>query len=218
MKTWIVVMTAALFAVPSFAETKPGPGTSAVRSANDKISGLLRQKASPGSKEEKDLAAKVTTSVRDLLDIDELGKRAMVDNWSKLSKEQQKEFLDTLRSLIEDNYVKGLRTNLQYSVDYTGESTDGSGNVVVTTTINTTKHKRPFKIEIDYVLKKDGDKLKAFDVKTDGVGLVDNYRSQFDKIIDKDGFNGLITKMKKKRDEVKADDAKNEAKPDDKKN
>jgi len=200
-----LIITLLLFAVPAFAgngtPAKAGPGTTAVKSANDKIAALLKQKPAPGSKEEKDLASKVTTSVRDFLDIDELGKRAMVDQWKKLSASQQQEFLSTLRALIEANYVKGLRQNLEYTVDYTGESTDAQGNVVVTTVINTKRKNRPVKISIDYILKKQGDKLKAYDVKTDGVGLVDNYRAQFNKIIEKEGFAGLIAKMKKKQSE-----------------
>jgi phospholipid transport system substrate-binding protein len=186
-------------AAPAAPAAKTGPGTQAVKAANDTIAGLLKQKVAAGSKEEKDLAAKVTTSVRSFLDIDQLGKRAMVDNWGKLSKAQQDEFLRLLRSLIEDNYVRGLRANLDYAVDYTGESTDKDGNVVVTTKINTKRRGRPYTIAVDYVLIKDGDKLRAWDVKTDGVGLVENYRTMFDKIIDKDGFDGLIGKMKKKQ-------------------
>ncbi|MGE5184012.1 MAG: phospholipid-binding protein MlaC [Acidobacteriota bacterium] len=197
MKRLLLVFLMMLVAVPSFAAT--APGTQVVKTANDKISALLKQKVAPGSKEEKELATKVTSSVRDFLDIDELGKRAMVDQWSKLTAAQQKEFLDTLRALIEDNYVRGLRANLDYSVDYTGESTDKDGNIIVTTQINTKRHNRPYKIEVDYVLKKEGDKLRAWDVKTDGVGLVENYRTQFNKIIDKDGFAGLISRMKKKQ-------------------
>jgi ABC-type transporter MlaC component len=176
-----------------------GPGTNAVKTANDTIAAQLKQKVTPGSQDEKDLAAKVTTSVRNFLDIDQLGKRAMVDNWSKLNKGQQDQFLGLLRELIEDNYVRGLRANLEYQVDYTGESTDKDNNLVVTTKINTKRHGRPYVIEVDYVLVKDGDKLRAWDVKTDGVGLVENYRTMFDKIMDKDGFDGLITKMKKKQ-------------------
>jgi phospholipid transport system substrate-binding protein len=178
---------------------KTGPGTQAVRAANDTIAGLLKQKAAPGSREEKDLAARVTTSVRSFLDIDQLGKRAMVDNWGKLSRAQQDQFLALLRALIEDNYVRGLRANLDYQVDHTGESADADGNVVVTTKINTRRRGRPYTIEVDYVLVKDGEKLRAWDVKTDGVGLVENYRTMFDKIIAKDGFDGLIAKMKKKQ-------------------
>ncbi len=176
-----------------------GPGTAAVKAANDKISALLKQKPAAGSPQEKELAGKVTTSVRDFLDIDELGKRAMADQWAKLTEAQRNEFLSTLRALIEDNYVRGLRSNLSYTVDYNGETTDKDGNIVVTTTINTKRKNRALKIQIDYVLKKDGGKLKAWDVKTDGVGLVENYRTQFNKIVAKEGFDGLIARMKKKQ-------------------
>ncbi len=200
MQRFLILLLSLLIAAPAaVAAPKAGPGISAVKQANEKISTLLKQKPAAGSKEEKALAGKVTTSVRDFLDIDELGKRAMADQWSKLSKEQQDEFLSTLRALIEDNYVRGLRANLEYNVDYSGETTDKDGNVLVTTTINTKRRGRPFKISVDYVLKKDGGKLKAWDVKTDGVGLVENYRAQFNKIIAKDGFAGLIARMKKKQ-------------------
>jgi len=198
----VLVVLLVLFVAPwpllAFAD-KPGPATASVKSANEKISTLLKQKVPPGSQAEKDQAAKVTTSVRDLLDIDELGKRAMADQWAKLTPAQQTEFLSTLRSLIEANYVNGLRANLDYSVDYTGESVKG-GDTVVTTQINTKRHGHPYKIEVDYVLHDEGGKLKAWDVSTDGVGLVENYRSQFDKIIAKDGVDGLLAKMKKKRE------------------
>jgi phospholipid transport system substrate-binding protein len=181
------------------APAKLGPGTQAVRSANDTIAALLKQKVAPSSKEEKDLAARVTTSVRGFLDIDQLGKRAMVDNWAKLGKPQQDQFLGLLRALIEDNYVRGLRANLEYQIDYTGEATDKDGNLVVATKINTKRKGRPYVIAVDYVVIKDGDKLRAWDVKTDGVGLVENYRTMFNKIIERDGFDGLIGKMKKKQ-------------------
>jgi phospholipid transport system substrate-binding protein len=203
MKTAFLVVSLIVCALPAFAEG-PGAGIQVVKQANEKISGLLKQKAPAGSKEEKDLAAKVTTSVRDFLDIDELGKRAMVDQWSKLNGEQQTEFLATLRALIEDNYVRGLRANLEYSVEYTGESTDKDGNIVAATMIHTKRHGRPYNIEVAYVLKKAGDKWKAWDVKTDGVGLVENYRQQFDKIMEHDGFTGLISKMKKKQSDAAA--------------
>jgi ABC-type transporter MlaC component len=178
---------------------RSGPGTQVVKAANETIAGLLKQKVAAGSREEKELAGKVATSVRGFLDIDQLGKRAMVDNWQKLSKPQQDQFLALLRSLIEDNYVRGLRANLDYQVDYAGESTDSAGNTVVATRINTKRKGRPYVIAVDYVLVKDGDKLRAWDVKTDGVGLVENYRTMFDKIIDKDGVDGLIARMKKKQ-------------------
>jgi len=194
MRTLIVLFLAVVATVPALAQAKLGPGSQVVKQANDKINVLLTQKAP---------VDKVTASVRDIIDIDELGKHAMVDQWSKLSPAQQKEFLDTLRALIEENYVKGLKQNLTYKVNYTGESTEANGDLVVTTEVVTPKKNRTLTIKVDYVLRKIDGKLKAWDVKTDGVGLVENYRTQFNKIIEKDGFNGLIGKMKKKQEELK---------------
>lgn len=181
------------------APAKDGPGTAAVKQANTTIANLLKQKVPAGSPEEKELAKKVTASVRNFLDIDQLGKRAMVDQWAKLTKAQQEQFLTLLRELIEENYVRGLRANVEYTVVYTGETTDKDGNLVVSTKINTQRKGRPFSIAIDYVLVKEGDKLRAFDIKTDGVGLVENYRTTFNKIVERDGFDGLIAKMKRKQ-------------------
>lgn len=186
------------------APAKDGPGTSAVRQANTTISGLLKQKVAAGSKEEKELASKVTTSVRNFIDIDQLGKRAMVDQWAKLTRAQQDQFLGLLRELIEENYVRGLRANLEYTVAYAGESTDKDGNVNVATKISAQRKGRPYSIAIDYALAKEGDKLRAFDIKTDGVGLVENYRSSFNKIVEREGFEGLLGKMNKKLSELRA--------------
>lgn len=186
-----------LVAAPAFAGD--GPGTAAVRASNETITALLKQKVAAGSPEEKALAQKVTASVKSFIDIDELGRRAMADHWKALTTAQQTDFLSTLRELINDNYLKGLRANIDYTVSYTGETTDPDGGVIVNTTINTKRHNRPYKIEVTYVLRKDAGKLRAWDVKTDGVGLVENYREQFNKIIEKDGVSGLLAKMKKKR-------------------
>lgn len=178
---------------------KDGPGTKAVRTANDTIATLLKKKAEPGSAEEKALAAQVTQSVRGFLDVDELGKRALVDHWDKLQESQRTEYLSLLRGLIEDNYVKGLRANVEYKVVYKSETVQKDGTRLVKTQIKAQRRGRPYTVKVDYVLRQDGKAWKAYDVVTDGVGLVENYRAQFNKIIAKDGFDGLIAKMKKKR-------------------
>lgn len=193
----IAVALLAAAGLETIAAAQDGPGTKAVRKANETITKLLQQKAAPGSAAETKLAVRVTSSVRDFLDVDALGRRSLSDHWKGLSAAQQKEFLDLLRLLIEKNYVKGLRANLEYRVVYVGEKAKGS-DTVVSTEIKTTRRGRPYTISIDYVLRKDGKSLRAWDVVTDGVGLVENYRAQFNKIIARHGFDGLLSRMKKK--------------------
>jgi phospholipid transport system substrate-binding protein len=196
----------AFTATTAVAEDKEGPGTSVVKAANEKIAKLLKAKASP---------AKVTAGVRDFIDIDELGRRALADHWSGLKDSEQKEYLEILRKLIEDNYSRGVSSNVDYKVVYTGETTTDKGDLVVSTEVKAKRKGRPLTIAIDYVLVKDAaGKWKAYDVKTDGIGLVENYRAQFNKIIDKDGFSGLIAKMKKRlAEDTKADAKKADADP-----
>lgn len=206
MKILALLFAAALVVAPRAARAADGPGTKAVRAANDTIGALLKKKAKPGSDDEKAAAAAVTTAVRDFLDLDELAIRALGDTWPKLTAAQQTEYLGLLRGLIEDSYVKGLRANLDYSVAYLGEGPGDAGATVVKTAITAKKKGRPVTIAVDYVLTTTGTgknkKLRCYDVKTDGIGLVENYRQQFAKIIKKDGFDGLIAKMKKKRGSV----------------
>jgi phospholipid transport system substrate-binding protein len=203
MKPIYTVILAISFAViqgtAGAALAQDGPGTKTVRKANEQISALLKKKVEPGSKAEAQLAAQVTTSVRDFLDVEALGRRALRDHWDKLSQAQKDQFMTLLRQLIEKNYIKGLRSNLEYEVTYTGERKKGD-DIVVATEVKTQRRGRPFTVSIDYVLRKDGNKLRAFDVITDSVGLVENYRAQFNKIIAKRGFDGLLARMKKKAD------------------
>lgn len=186
-----------LVALLAPAHAKTGAGTKAVRKANQTVSGLLAKKVAANSAAEKRLAAKVTSQLRSFLDVDELGQLAMQDHWDKLSAEQRREYLSLLRELIEKNYIKGLRANLDYKVRYIGEEKRGD-HLLVSTEIDTKRRGRPFTIAIDYLLRKDGGTWRTFDVLTDGVGLVENYRAQFNKIIAKHGFDGLLERMRKK--------------------
>ena len=73
-----------------------------------------------------------------------------------------------------------------------------SGQILVKTEVKTKRRGRPYTVAVDYLLRKDGGKHRAFDVFTDGVGLVENYRAQFGKLISKYGMDGLLKRRRKK--------------------
>lgn len=200
-RTYLIALLALAAAAPAARAQMPpgGEGTRAVRQANDTVRDLLRSKVEPGTAEEKKLATQVTRSVRSFLDIDTLGKDAMRDHWPRMTGKQRSDFLRLLRGLVEANYVKALRANLDYEVRYLGEQRSGDGHLVVKTEIRVQRHGRPRAISIDYILIRNGSAWRAFDVVTDGVGLVENYRAQFNKIITRDGVAGLLDRMRKKR-------------------
>ena len=91
-----------------------------------------------------------------------------------------------------------LRSQLEYEVAYVGESAKDSG-VSVATEVRSSKNGRKQTLSIDYVLHENANAWRVFDLVTDGVGLVENYRSQFNKIIAKEGVAGLLDRMRKKK-------------------
>ncbi len=178
-----------------------GAGLAAVKKANETIAKQLAQKPAAGSDAEKKLAQEVTSTVRGFLDLDELAKRAVRDHWEKMTEAQRKSYLDLLRGLLEDNYVRGMRSNLAYTVEYIGEAAAPSPTaMLVQTTIKAKRKGRPYSVKVDYTVEADAKgNVHVVDIATDGVGLISNYRAQFNKIIAKDGVDGLLAKMQKKQ-------------------
>ena len=177
-------------ATPAAAQpAKAGPGTTAVKTANDTIFALIKKKAP---------AAEVTKAVQSFFNIDALGKAAMVNQWSKLKPAEQTEFLKLLNQLIEANYISIQTGNVAYTTNYVSETTNAKGNLVVGTEIKTTRQGRPFTIKIDYELVKNGAGYQAFDLVLDGSSTVDTYRQMFDKLMKDQGYAALIAKMKTK--------------------
>ena len=188
----------ALVLLPSVAAAAGAGGPMAtLKQKNSEVDKLLRQKVEKGSPAEQKQKSEIKQLAATLLDYDELAQKSLAAHWDKLTPAQRTEFVATLRELIERNYVKQLRTNLDYQVQYKGEETDDA-QATVTTVVKVKSAGKSTDAEIIYKMKKGGDGWRVWDVITDEVSLVKNYRTQFNKIITEQSYDALIKKMKSK--------------------
>jgi len=112
----------ALVLLPSVAAAAGAGGPMAtLKQKNSEVDKLLRQKVEKGSPAEQKQKSEIKQLAATLLDYDELAQKSLAAHWDKLTPAQRTEFVATLRELIERNYVKQLRTNLEYSVSYKNE-------------------------------------------------------------------------------------------------
>jgi phospholipid transport system substrate-binding protein len=206
-------------AVAGAAEPSAASGPKAtLQRLNGNVDKQLRQKVVAGSPEEAKVKAAVKQYAGELLDYGELCKRALGEHWDKMAVPVREDFVQTLRELIERNYIKQLRTNLDYEVTYGDETFEGE-EARVSTTIKIATHGKSTSALIEYRLLKKVDapgkpfRWMVYDVITDELSLVRNYRSQFTRIIGSSGYDGLLAKMKTKLAEEKAKDAPAGAKP-----
>lgn len=197
MKTMRSVVVALTLLVPAAAMAATTP-MATLKAKNGEVDKLLHNKVEKGTPAETKQKAAIKEMAASLIDYDELAKKALVEQWDKLTTAQRTEFVSTFRELIERNYVKQLRSNMDYQVQYKGEQMDEGGGASVTTIVKVKSAGKSTDAEIVYKMHKVGDEWRVWDVITDEVSLARNYKTQFHKIIAEQGYDALMKKMKNK--------------------
>jgi len=128
-------------------------------------------------------------------DYAEMSKRVLGSYWKSLTEPQRKEFVDVYKSFLSDKYAGKIEdyTGRKQEVSYLAERIEGS-YAEVRTELRSDKTTLP----MDYrLLVKDG-RWSAYDIIIDGVSLVSNYRSQFQKIIRDSSYEELVKKLRER--------------------
>ncbi len=142
---------------------------------------------------------KLANRADDFVDFFELAKRALGPEWSKINKKQQDEFSATMKGLLRASYAqKAISDNRgEAKFEYGEEKITGDEATVDTALVSKTD-----KFPVVYKLFKAKGNWKTYDVVTDDVSLVATYNDQFRQVIAKKGFDGLLTSLKAKRDQL----------------
>ena len=168
-----------------------GPATDVVKTKQASLFNLLKQ---PGGDSQK----KIDAIFDDMLDYQALAQGSLGTEWAARSDADKAQFSSLLKQLVQKAYERNLKKIIDYDVNYVGEDAAGSAVMVKTQSKAKGGDARAEPIEITFKVAQSGGKWKVNDIVTEGVSLVSSYRSQFTKIIKKDGFPTLIQKMKDK--------------------
>jgi phospholipid transport system substrate-binding protein len=192
------------FVGPAAADEKPADAAAAaispeeaakaerfIRVKHNKVREVLRQPDTPKRAEE------LTRLLGEFLDYDRLTRLSLDKEWDKRSPRERQQFVNLLRQLVERQYQRNMESTLEYKVTWVGTEPIDTG-VKVKSSARSTKKKRQPPIAIDYSMSPDGDEWQVFDIFTDEVSLVKNYKRQFRRVIQDEGWNGLIDRMQKK--------------------
>lgn len=133
----------------------------------------------------------------EMIAYDEFAARSLGDRWDKRTDDEKRRFTDLLRELIRANYRRSIQKLLDFDIRYSNEAREGAAAVVSTLAKHKTKPGEP-EIEVDFRLESIGGRLKVVDIATEKVSMVKNFRKSFLKVLDKNGFDALLSKMEKK--------------------
>ena len=124
-------------------------------------------------------------------DYTEMSKRALAANWTPLTAVERTEFVELFKSFLSDRYAEKIEGYSGEQVHYLSERIEGN-YAEVRTELRSSK----VEIPMDYRLHGKDGTWHAYDIIADGVSLVKNYRSQFDKIIRSDSYQELVRRLR----------------------
>lgn len=124
-------------------------------------------------------------------DYAEMSKRALAAHWTPLTNDQRAEFVELFKAFLSDRYAGKIEGYSGQQVEYLSERLEGQYAEVRTKLVSSKTE-----IPMDYRLINKAGRWYAYDIIADGVSLVKNYRSQFDKIIRSDSYDELVTRLR----------------------
>lgn len=169
-----------------------GEPTEAIRSAVNQGVEILKNAKLDSPKQRVQVIDRLRQIVYPLFDFNEMAMRSLGANWRRLNSEQRNEFVSTFTALLEKTYADQIDLYNGQQVVYTGESIDGDYAQVDSRIID----KNGQTYSVAYRLHKVDGKWKIYDVVAENISVVNNYRSQFNRVIARSSFEELLKIMK----------------------
>jgi phospholipid transport system substrate-binding protein len=187
-----LVLLGLLLLIGSPTEASAGAPTDQLRASVDQIIKVLDDPALKPEGKAAERRAAIRKEAVVVFDFTETAKRALGRHWQGLSEQDRQEFTALFTDLIERAYISKIERYSGEKIAYTGEAVD-SGLATVRTRFVT---KQGTEVPIDYRMQQKGDRWLVYDVSIEGVSLINNYRTQFDKIIQTSSYAELVRKLK----------------------
>ena len=195
LKTWFsLTIVAVLMLVCSGKSAAAAEPTEAIRGAVNQGLKILKNTKVDSPKQRVQVIDRLRQIVYPLFDFNEMAMRSLGANWRRLNSQQRKEFVSTFTALLEKTYADQIFLYNGQQVIFTGESIDGDYAQVDSQIID----KNGQTYSVAYRLHKVDGKWKIYDVVAENISVVNNYRSQFNRVLAKSSFEDLLKIMKEK--------------------
>jgi phospholipid transport system substrate-binding protein len=127
-------------------------------------------------------------------DFQEMAQRSLGAHWQRRTPEEQAEFIKIFSDLLEQTYVDKIESYNNEKFIYTNERMDGR-YADVNSKMRTSKGEE---FTINYKLHRVGENWRVYDLVIENISLINNYRSQFNRILTGSTYDELISKIKAK--------------------
>lgn len=170
-----------------------GAPTDQVRGSVETIVAVLKNPALKSEAKKNERRDQLRQAIFSRFDFTEMARRSLGSHWRRLSPQEQEEFTRRFTDLLERAYVDQIEAYNDEKFVYVKETVD-QDYAEVQSRIVTAKGE----YALNYRLHNAGGEWKVYDVVVENISLVNNYRSQFSRIIANQSYEELLRRMRDK--------------------
>ena len=194
----VLPLVLVLALAPAIRPAEAGVPSDQLRSQVDRVLKVLEDGELKKEARAKDRRAAVRKIANEIFDFGETARRSLGRHWQGRTPAEQAEFVQLFSDLLERTYISRVELYGGEKIVYSGDSIEGDQAKVMTKIMTRSGSDIP----VEYRMHKKGDRWLVYDVIIEGVSLVANYRTQFNKIIQTSSYAELVKKMKTKQEEL----------------
>jgi len=177
--------------------------TAQIKATVDQVIQILTNPQLQGEGKKQERRKKLREAIFVRFDFQQMAQRTLGAHWQRRTPEEQAEFIRVFGDLLEQTYVDKIESYNNEKFIYTNERIDGPYAEVGSKMRNS----KGEEFTINYKLHRAGEDWRVYDLVIENVSLVNNYRSQFNRILTNSTYDELISKIKAKlsdqRDQMK---------------
>jgi phospholipid transport system substrate-binding protein len=176
--------------------SRAGIPTDQIRATVEKVLSIVRNPNLKSEAQKENLRAQLEKAIYPRFDFTEMAKRSLGPHWGRRTSGEQREFVRIFAGLLERLYVDRIESFTNQTILYTREVEDGSYAEVNTKIVTDNSREE---LSINYKLYNVNKEWKVYDLVIEDISLVNNYRSQFDRVIARSSFENLVRVLQEKQ-------------------
>jgi len=177
---------------PRFAQA--GEPLELVRTAVDKAVQILKDSKLQSPDKKKERIDGLREALNPIFDYEEMAKRALGAHWRRRTPAEQEEFVKLFRDFLEKIYSDKVDLYGGEKVRFGREVIDKDFAQVESVVIRP----KGEEIAVIYKLRQMNGQWKVYDAVVENISIVNNYRSQFDRIISSSSYEELVKRLQEK--------------------
>jgi phospholipid transport system substrate-binding protein len=165
-----------------------------VRAAVDKAIQTLKDPKLQAQDKKKERIDRLREALNPIFDYEEMAKRALGTHWRRRTPAEQEEFVKLFRDFLERIYSDKVDLYGGEKVRFGREVIDKDFAQVESTIIKP----KGEELAVIYKLRQLNGQWKVYDAVVENISIVNNYRSQFDRIISSSSYEELVKRLQEK--------------------